>query len=111
MRIVFLIPLLLTACTGGPLYPDKLDTRTCPEVVSDSYKSLSKYNKRVNWSTFTKVLVVGASCAASYGLYCILSGPGVFTIDKTLDPYGKKKAANEFNENMRKGRDMKCTEN
>lgn len=113
MRIVFLVPLLLIACFDGKgtLYPTQADMdRKCPQVVESSYKSLSRYTKRSTLSTLTTVLIVGASCAATSGLYCILSGPGAFTIDKTLDPYGKKSAANEFNNNMRIGRDMKCTE-
>jgi len=111
MRIVLLVPLLLTACTGGHLYPDTASmNRTCPEVVQDSYKSLSRYNKRINWSTLTTIGVIGVSCGLTAGIACFLAGPTYYSLDYSLDPYGKKKAANEFNKDMRQGRDMKCTE-
>ncbi len=106
-----LLPLLLTACATGPLYPDPATmNRTCPQVVSDSYKSLGEYNKRINWSTFTTIGVIGISCGLTVGLTCFLAGPTYYSLDYSLDPYGKKKAANEFNQDMRQGRDMKCTE-
>jgi len=112
MRSILFVPLLLTACSGGTLYPDPASmNRACPEVVSDSYKSLSKYNKRVNWSTITTIGVIGVSCGLTAGLGCLLAGPSYYALDYSLDPYGKKKAANKFNENMRQGRGMKCTEN
>lgn len=111
MRSILLIPLLLTACSTGSLYPNQIDmVRTCPEVVSDSYKSLSRYNKKATLSTLTMAAVLGASCVASAGLSCILSGPLYYVVDDSLGPYGKKSAANEFNKDMRQGRDMKCTE-
>lgn len=110
MRIVFLVPLLLTACTGGPLYPDRIDTRNCPQVVSDSYKSLGVYKKKSTFSTLTTLGITVGVCVVTQGVYCAFSGIGAFAVDKTLDPYGKQQASNKFNENMRKGRYMKCTE-
>lgn len=111
MRSILLVPLLLTACSTGSLYPNKASMdRTCPEVVSDSYKSLSQYNTRVNWSTITTIGVIGVSCGLTAGLACLLAGPTYYSLDYSLDPYGKKSAANEFNRNMRQGRDLKCTE-
>lgn len=107
----FLPILLLTACSGSNLYPSQADmNRTCPEVVSDSYKSLSKYNNRANLSTATTVLITGVSCVISLGTTCVIAGTLGFGVDMVVDPYGKKSAANEFNKNMRQGRDMKCTE-
>lgn len=111
MRIVFLVPLLLTACTGGPLYPDRLDTRTCPEVVSDSYKSLSRYKRKSSLSTGFTFGVAGGSCILITGGACLIVGAVAYAADIALDPFGKGAASSEFNNNMRQGRTMKCTEN
>ena len=111
MRIVFLVPLLLTACSTGSLYPSQADmNRTCPQVVQDSYKSLSKYNKRSSLSTGFTFGVAGGSCVLITGGACLLVGAVVYAADIALDPFGKGAASNEFNNNMRIGRDMKCTE-
>lgn len=105
-----LFPLLLTACATGPLYPDRLDTRNCPQVVSDSYKSLGEYKKRSSLSTGFTFGIAGGSCILITGGACLLVGAVAYAADIALDPFGKSAASSEFNNNMIQGRAMNCTE-
>lgn len=112
MRSILLIPLLLTACHTGALYPNQVDMdRTCPQVVQDSYKSLAEYKKRSSLSTGVTFGIAGGSCVLITGGACLIVGAVAYAADIALDPFGKGAASSEFNNNMHQGRAMNCTEN